>query len=240
MKQLSYFVAITFFFFRHSKRKEYSDVKIRQRCPIKIRQLSAHCEKNKNPYWAKFQYAADLAEEEITKVFENNNIRYSAEFLSNTAVVDSGFDGRTQLNNLSVTPKLFKGYPEAGNEKIDPEGHGTAVSGMISGKGAGFTKYVNLNIYRVTKKHGGGSVRSKALSTAIINACETSEIVNVSWGSSADEKEWGTQKRREWYNYAAEKGCLIVKSAGNGGIKKYNSYNLSIEAPVILISPQTL
>lgn len=220
----------------HSKRKEYSDVTNSAKYSSSACQLSAHCDKNKNPYWAKFQYAADLAEKEITKIFEEKNLEYSKEYLSNTSVVDSGFDGRSQIKSLLITPKLFKGYPEAGNEKIDPEGHGTAVSGMISGKGVGFTKYVNLNIYRVTKKYGGGSVRSEALSTAIKNACSNSDIVNVSWGSSADEKGMGNPKEDSWYDYAAKKGCLIVKSSGNGGIKRYNSYNLPITAPVILIS----
>ena len=115
---------------------------------------------------------------------------------SNTAVIDSGFDGRSQLGSLMVTPQLLKGYPEAGNEKIDPDGHGTAVSGMIAGKGVGFTKYVNLNIYRITKKFAGGSISSKNLTTSILNACKTSEIVNVSWGSSADETAVTIQKMR--------------------------------------------
>jgi hypothetical protein len=220
----------------YSKRKEYSDIKNNASHSQKVCQLSSHCEKNKNPYWAKFQYGADLADSEIQKLFNEYNIYNRKDFFSNTAVVDSGFDGRSQIDFLNVVPKLFKGYNEAGKETIDPEGHGTAVSGMIAGKGVGFTKFVNLNIYRVTKKFGGGSVRTEHLASAIRKACDTSEIVNVSWGSSAGERGMRNPKDENWFEYAASKGCLIVKSSGNGGIKKYNSYNLPITAPIILVS----
>jgi len=219
-----------------AKRKELSDVTNVAKYSDKQCQISSHCNKNKNPYWAKFQYAADLAEIEIEKIIKESGVTKPSDFYSRTAVVDSGFDGRSQRLSLQVLPTLLKGHEESGNHQIDPEGHGTAVSGMISGKGVGFTKHVHLNVYRVTKKFGGGGVSTKNLETSILNACDRAEIVNVSWGSSADEKGLRNPKEEGWYSKAQEKGCLIVKSAGNGGIKSYNSYNLPIDAPIILVS----
>ena len=235
----TYILVFSAFLLSHSsyaKRKDYKDVTNTAVFSRKLCQLSAHCEKNKNPYWAKFQYSADLAEEEIQSLLKSYSLDRPSLYFSNTAVLDSGFDGRSQINNLNIVPRLYKGHEDAGNEKIDPVGHGTAVAGMIAGTGVGFTKYVNLNVYRITRKHGGGSVSSKNLSNSIKKACDTSEIVNVSWGSSADEMGMKNPKEEKWFDYAAKKGCLIVKSSGNGGIKRYNSYNLPIDAPIILVS----
>ncbi len=195
-------------------------------------QLNPHCQ-GRNPQWAKYFIDADLADQEVKKILEEND---SSDY-AKVAVVDSGFNKEQNLKNLEAQKiKLAKGFEKAGSEFKDQSGHGTAVSGMISGKGVGVTSYVDLNIYRVTEDGASGATSSAFLAASIEKACSESDIVNVSWGSDFDELGITKIEDELWYKKAKELGCLVIKSSGNNGIKKKSfEQKVAPDAPVIFI-----
>ena len=199
--------------------------------------LSDHCQNNnENPSWAKFQMASDLGEIEVKNFVNEITEPNITKYLANVAVIDSGFDSEQQLNGLQVYPRLIKGYDLAGVQYIDQNGHGTAVSGMIAARETGVTKNINLDIFRLTGNNAAGSASHAMIADSILRACQTSEIVNLSWGGYADEQGAESPANAIWYQEAMDKGCLIIKSAGNSGFKSYTNYDLPIEAPIILVA----
>ena len=194
--------------------------------------LNEHCQ-GRNPQWAKYFIDADLADKEVAKILKQTN----SQDYATVAVVDSGFNHEHNVNNLSAQKvRVAKGFETAGSEFKDESGHGTAVSGMIAAKEVGVTSHVNLNIYRTTEGGGTGSTSNAFLAASIEKACRESDIVNVSWGSDFDEIGFTKIEDELWYKKAKELGCLVVKSSGNGGIKKKAfDHKVPEDAPVILV-----
>ncbi|MBT6325163.1 MAG: S8/S53 family peptidase, partial [Bdellovibrionales bacterium] len=195
--------------------------------------MAPHCNDNINPSWARMQIGADLAEKVVAKTLKDNE----NELLATVAVIDSGFDFKNQSNAIDANSIVIeKGHESSGNPNIDPDGHGTAVSGMVSGNGIGITKNINLRVYRVTEKYATGSTSSAMLAASIEKACEKSDIVNVSWGSAFDELGMSKIENALWYKKAKERGCLVVKSAGNSGVKNAKKQEIPIDAPFISVA----
>ena len=136
------------------------------------------------------------------------------------AVVDSGFDYEKN-KELMASPSLtvHKGFDKAGTPTNDENGHGTAVSGLIGGKdGTGLAPNANLRVYRVTESGSEGGTSSDNLKMSIAKACDDgASIINVSWGGMYDERGIQEEERvyADFYKEMLDKGCLIVKSAGN-------------------------
>ncbi len=182
---------------------------------------------DRNPAWASLQVGADLAEVVVKSTTGDKK------FFARLAVVDSGFDTKTQSSGIeSKGLETFKGHDSSGDKDIDIDGHGTAVTGMIAGKEIGVTHHVTLDVYRVTEQNANGQVSSALLAAAIEKACQTSDVVNVSWGDLSEEVGARVLEKELWYKAAAEKGCLVVKAAGNSGIKANGT-----RAPVPLDAP---
>ena len=206
--------------------------------------LYPHCEDGSNPNWASMQIGADLAD----KIVDRHLNRYGSlksKIAASVAVVDTGFDisnggvddkgNPISLETLSTT--IQKSYDVAGEAINDVDGHGTAVAGVIAGKGVGVSQNLNLNLYRITEPNAEGSVSMALLSAAIEKACESSDIVNVSWGSLVDELGGSDVRTQRWYKKAEERGCLIVKAAGNSGIKeRERDQSYPMETPYISVA----
>lgn len=194
-----------------------------------------HCGSH-NPAWAALQVGADLAEGIVKRAVSASD---KGGTLAKVAVVDSGFDTKGQAASIDAASfTTAKGHDSAGDKDIDPDGHGTAVSGMIAGRQVGITHQLDLEVYRVTEPHGGGSVSHALLSAAIEKACEKSDVVNVSWGSLADEIGFARPEDELWYGKAAKRGCLVVKAAGNSGYKSAPIPGKApgLEAPILTVA----
>jgi hypothetical protein len=146
---------------------------------------------------------------------------------SKVAVIDSGFDLKGNASMmLSPNLKVKKGFfdeDKIGEPGTDENGHGTAVAGVIGGyDDIGIAPMAELTSYRITAPGDTGRASPRALNKTIKMACDDGhEIINVSWGSTYDET--GTKPNEvvdaDLYRYLKEKGCLVVKSAGNDSYK---------------------
>ena len=131
------------------------------------------------------------------------------------AVIDSEVAKRHPAFQDRVIPKHNYSRELWGN----PDGHGTAVSGIIgarSGEFEGIAPEVTLYNYKVlaTNKFMGGDDFDGSL--AIQQALEDgAQIANCSWG--AGDASDGTSREARACNAAWELGMVIVKSAGNRG-----------------------
>ncbi|MDA8792080.1 S8/S53 family peptidase [Bacteriovoracaceae bacterium] len=193
------------------------------------------CPGGVTPDWAKKVIAADLAEAYIKNKLQS--VDFPLYEFPNVTVIDSGFDVYNQQNNMHAVSFNSKAASrKTGKHYRDHDGHGTAVSGVIAAKDIGITHFLNLTSVRVTPPHAGGSVKNKHLNQAIKKACETSDIVNVSWGGLMDELGFLDPSRSSWYKTALAKGCLVFKSAGNSGyIHEYKKINLSNSNPLMTV-----
>ena len=194
--------------------------------------LFPQCADGTNPAWARMQIGADLADQVVAEILE---IAPSSENAV-VGVVDTGFDKEGHLTHLQAGEiNLLSAGWSAGDPTHDEQGHGTAVTGMIAAQGIGVTEHVDLNIYRVSPEGDDSLVSSGMLGAAIVKACRESEIVNVSWGSRDVELDPSLILDEAWVREAAERGCLVIKSAGNRGIKKSASAGFSISDPFLLV-----
>lgn len=200
-------------------------------------QLFPSCSNGDNPAWARMQIGADMADEIVEDVLGELPEERRAESAARIAVVDSGFDQQNQEGGLDVLSlDIEMGHDSSGRANIDPDGHGTAVSGMIGAEGIGVSRFVHLDVYRVTEEHALGSTSNGLLAAAIERACQGSDIVNVSWGSLAHE--WGLTDvdDQEWYDEAQRQGCLVVQSSGNSGYRRNEFEAPPIDSPYLTVA----
>lgn len=196
--------------------------------------LAPRCKDGANPQWGRMIIGADLADSIIKEEIEKSNLSKGRRAYANVSVIDSGFDLKNQKDSFENV-KVLKGHNQAGRADIDPDGHGTAVSGMISGKDTGVTKHVNLSVYRVTEDHANGTTSKGFLAAAIEKACQHSDIVNLSWGSRIEEAYDVDSKKLLWFEEAQKRGCLVIKSAGNSGVKKKKQKTKSTD-PIMTVA----
>jgi hypothetical protein len=190
-----------------------------------------------NPAWARMQVGADQADKIVGDVLKETGKASDPKVLARVGVADSGFDLDTFRGTMATSHfAVAKGHDAAGEMDIDPDGHGTAVAGMIAGRGVGITQYVDLTVFRVTGPNSNGSTSDAFLAASIEKACETSDVVNVSWGSMSDEYGFDDIKKELWYRKAVEKGCLIVKAAGNSGNKTKKLKPIPAEIPFLSVA----
>lgn len=180
------------------------------------------CENNQHTQlWGQFLLASDLTQAQLKEWgITTKNIK--------VAVIDSGFDRKGNAENIDTSDFQtdYSGpYKEMGDEGRDENGHGTAVSGTIVGKnGIGVAPGVQLKVFRVTSAGTTGKTGSSRIDDAIKKACrEGYSTINVSWGDSRDERgaEREEISKKEMFNSLWEKGCIVVKSAGNDSYRNY-------------------
>ena len=206
--------------------------------------LYPHCEDGSNPNWAAMQIGADLADKIVDKHLRRYREQKSS-VAATVAVLDTGFDtsnGGVDINGIPValdalSVTIEKASDATGEAENDIDGHGTPVAGVIAGRGVGISRYLNLKLYRITKPNAIRTVNWETLNNAIKKACRTADIVNVSWGSYSDQLGSVDVRREKWYKTAEQKGCLVVKSAGNGGVRgAQKRIDYPIETPFSTVS----
>jgi subtilisin family serine protease len=132
------------------------------------------------------------------------------------AVVDTDVDA----THPDLAGKVIVGRNFSGDETLDPEGHGTAVAGLIAAipnngigiAGAGWeTKVLSV---RVLDSSGAGL--ASRISSGIRYAADYPgvKIINLSLQQDSSDGT-GSKELREAIKYAQEKGLLVVAAAGN-------------------------
>lgn len=182
-----------------------------------------------------FLWAQLMVESELTQEFFSRlNVQ---EGLAKAAVLDTGFDTIGTLSKMANRDliSVAKGVvdnsgnsTDVGSEIIDEEGHGTAVSGLIGGgNGLGIAPLSQLRIYRITKAGNTGSASSSVIDHTIMKACNDGHnIINLSFGSRDEEENIDGEENQNYIKMAkilAEKGCILVKSAGNSNFRHENN-----------------
>ncbi|MBI2519832.1 MAG: S8/S53 family peptidase [Bdellovibrio sp.] len=181
----------------------------------------------KNKLWAQEKVDADLMQEEMARIGVGHGH-------SKVAVIDSGFDLTTNARymaspNLSVKPGIDDALSDPEN---DTDGHGTAVASLIGGgNGIGIAPDANLTVYGISASDANrartttGNVFKKRIDPikqGIEKACaEGNEVINVSWGGLYDETGamQDEQADPDFLTRLAARGCLVVRSAGNMGVR---------------------
>src|SRR4051794_9537016 len=131
------------------------------------------------------------------------------------AVVDSGVEGNHQ--DLAGSVLAGKDFVSPGGDgRIDPDGHGTFVAGIIAahvnnGRGIdGAAPGVKILPVRVLNAQGGG-LASDVANGIIWAADHGARVINVSLGGG---KSPGIQQAMQ---YANSKGVVVVAAGGNNG-----------------------
>ena len=132
------------------------------------------------------------------------------------AVLDSGLDPtNTDLPQDSIENGFD--YVDGNETMSDPLGHGTKVAQMICAVAndfgaTGIARGATIVPLRCFNKGGGAT--SADLIQAICEAVDkfNCKIINMSWGMSKNE-QW----LQDAIDYAAERGAILVASAGNVG-----------------------
>ncbi|MFF8912202.1 type VII secretion-associated serine protease mycosin [Streptomyces sp. NPDC015032] len=146
------------------------------------------------------------------------------------AVIDTGVDA----SNPDLLGQVLKGLDLAhgspGDERVDYEGHGTSMAGLIAGTGksgggdgafglAPGAKILPIRLRNDTGKVNGatGSVNfSKDVSSGIRFAVDNgAKVINISQGDESDSRELSDAVK-----YAIGKGSLIFAAVGNSGNKE--------------------
>ncbi|MGP3638459.1 type VII secretion-associated serine protease mycosin, partial [Streptomyces sp. 24-1644] len=143
------------------------------------------------------------------------------------AVIDSGVDA----SNPDLLGQVLKGKDLAedspGNERVDYDGHGTGMAGLIAGTGKsgggdgafGLAPGAKILPVRMTDDTGkvngatGSKNYSDDLSAGIRFAVDNgAKVINVSQGN-----EEGSEEINDAVKYALKKGALIFAAVGNTG-----------------------
>lgn len=143
---------------------------------------------------------------------------------SNTAVaiVDSGID-LIGARSLYASPKVSIGASNSSHVLgiiQDSSGHGSTVGTLIGGRdGVGGAPRVPLTFYRDTDDSDQSTLN--ATMKLVKQACdEGHKIINLSAGTESDER--GTKPDEahllDELEYLRNKGCLVVRAAGNSGV----------------------
>ena len=131
------------------------------------------------------------------------------------AVVDSGVEAEPRGPRGSVLPGNDYVNP-GGDGRIDPDGHGTHVAGIIAAHVnnalgiAGAAPGVKILPVRVLDANGGG-VASNVAKGIIWATDHGARVINLSLGGGASP---GIQQAMQ---YANSKGAVVVAAAGNNG-----------------------
>ncbi|MET9656618.1 type VII secretion-associated serine protease mycosin [Streptomyces sp. NPDC006510] len=145
------------------------------------------------------------------------------------AVIDSGVDS----SNPDLLGQVLKGKDLApdssGDERVDYNGHGTGIAGLIAGTGesgggdGAFGLAPGAKILPIRMQDDAGRVNgatgsahfNRDLAVAIRYAADNgAKVINVSLGN-----EVGTRQLSDAVKYALDKGSLIFAAAGNSGDK---------------------
>ncbi|HZC69211.1 MAG TPA: S8 family serine peptidase [Jatrophihabitans sp.] len=149
-------------------------------------------------------------------------------------VVDSGVDPASPKLAGAVEPGVTyrvannaAGFTVAPNGRVDCEGHGTQVAGVIAGrKGKGDDRVSGIapaaTIYPVAFLTPIEDSPPEMIGAAIRNAADNSEIVNLSFAMPVDRPEV-----RSAVDYALHRGVVVVASAAND-----NGTTLPGETPI--------
>ncbi len=155
------------------------------------------------------------------------------------AVLDTGvYRSHEDLKNV----KILSGYDAvAKTAKVnnDSAGHGTAVIGIIAAtanNGLGIAGVANgATILPIKVSVSGTTIYSSDLIRGIRFAADAgAKIINMSVGGYSY-----SVAEQEAINYAAEKGCILIGAAGNGGNRGYadqKSYPASYENVISVAS----
>jgi hypothetical protein len=172
------------------------------------------CPDGRTAEWGQQRIFSDLMLGELKRIRPGNNVKI--------AVIDSGFDFDGNAKYMGINFKVDKAMQTAGNPARDEDGHGTAVSGLIGAQNfVGLAPNLDLTTYRVTKTNSVGSDEASIVA-GLEKACDDgNEIINLSWGSLRDESGITSAEKRRASVLAkmAEKGCLVVASAGNSSYR---------------------
>ncbi|MFJ2622939.1 type VII secretion-associated serine protease mycosin [Streptomyces sp. NPDC087532] len=145
------------------------------------------------------------------------------------AVVDSGVDS----SNPDLLGQVLRGKDLApdssGDERVDCNGHGTGIAGLIAGTGesgggdGAFGLAPDAKILPIRLRDDSGMVNgatgsanfNRDLTVAIRYAADKgAKVINVSLGN-----EVGTRQLSDAVKYALDKGSLVFAAAGNSGDK---------------------
>lgn len=130
------------------------------------------------------------------------------------AVLDTGFD-KQRIDAGEIRIELTKAL-RRGPANSDELGHGTAVTSLITGtSGIGVSPNARVRGLRVTNLQEG-SPPGVLLKAKALEACrDGAEIINVSFGSVV-----AFEKDKEFVRELSERGCFLVKGAGNLGFEQ--------------------
>lgn len=127
------------------------------------------------------------------------------------AVLDTGFDAsRTKSGDIRVeqAKALLRGSAEH-----DEIGHGTAVTSLITGRdGIGVSPNARVRGYRVTNPRQVSQIAAYLQDKALEACREGAEVINISFGAAT-----AFERDKEFLKEIAERGCFVVKGAGNMG-----------------------
>ncbi len=155
------------------------------------------------------------------------------------AVLDTGvYRNHEDLKNV----KILSGYDavaKTANVKTDSAGHGTGIIGIIAAtanNGLGIAGVANgATILPIKVSVSGTTIYSSDLIRGIRFAADAgAKIINMSVGGYSY-----SVAEQEAINYAAEKGCILIGAAGNGGNRGYadqKSYPASYENVISVAS----
>lgn len=173
------------------------------------------CPDGRTAEWGQQRIFSDLMLGELNRIKPGKNVKI--------AVIDSGFDYKGNAKYMGSSFKVDKAMEAAGTPSTDEDGHGTAVSGLIGAQNfIGLAPNLDLTTYRVTKLNSEGSTDEASIVAGLEKACDDgNEIINLSWGSLFDEVGITSAEKRRAAALAkmADKGCLVVASAGNSSYR---------------------
>lgn len=127
------------------------------------------------------------------------------------AIIDTGVDySHTDLRDNFGREKGYD-FIEDSDDPIDYNGHGTHVSGIVSGKNTGIALNSRIYALRVLDENGSGTEATvmAGIEWAVNKGCD---VANLSLGAPMASKAF-----EEMCAYAASKGLLLIAAAGNDG-----------------------
>ncbi|KUL31467.1 hypothetical protein ADL15_22300 [Actinoplanes awajinensis subsp. mycoplanecinus] len=142
------------------------------------------------------------------------------------AVVDTGVTPTVDLTADRLTPG--RDFVDGDDDAVDGSGHGTLVAGVIAGDidneesaSSGVCDTCRVMPVRVLRDRGTSAAEgySSDVASGITWAADHgARIINLSLSTATD-----SQLLREAVQYAADKGSLVVASAGNvtGAVRRY-------------------
>ncbi|MFI1992531.1 S8 family serine peptidase [Actinoplanes sp. NPDC020271] len=147
------------------------------------------------------------------------------------AVVDSGVTANRDLPAARILRGL--NLVESGREPVDDDGHGTLVAGVIAAtanngvSAAGVCPQCRILPVRVLKHDAdGGASGTSALAASGITyaAANGARVINTSFSTTTDSR-----LLREAVQYAADRGALVIGSAGQDDYRSDRHYPAATE-----------